>query len=110
MLGLFLSVFAALCFGLTAILQKYCMGDMSKFSFRKLMKNELWMLSVLIALIGLFSYLTALKYEPLSLVQPMLSISIVIPVLFGWFFFKEKIGTRWIHVILITAGVLLLSL
>jgi drug/metabolite transporter (DMT)-like permease len=110
MLGITLSVLAALCFGIATAVQKYCLKGVPKFSFKVLFKNRLWMLSLLLGLAGILFYLAALKFAEISLVQPMLSISIIVPVLIGWFFFGENVGDRWIHVLIIIMGVLLLSL
>jgi len=110
MLGLLLSVFAAVLFGFSTVLQKHCLRGLPRVSFKKVIKNKLWLLSLLIGLTGIFFYLAALKCAEISIVQPMLSISIAIPVLVGWFRFGERIGFRWVHILLIIAGVLMLSL
>ena len=87
-----------------------CLNRMPRFSFKKLVKSRLWILSVLIGLIGIFAYMAALKYEAISLVQPMLSISIVITVVIGRLMFDERIRKdRWLYITLIIAGVFLLS-
>jgi len=105
-----LSFFAALCFGFSTAFQKHCLNRMPRFSFKKLVKSRLWILSVLIGLIGIFAYMAALKYEAISLVQPMLSISIVITVVIGRLMFDERIRKdRWLYITLIIAGVFLLS-
>ncbi len=110
MLGVALSVAAALCFGLSTTLQKHCLRRVSRFSFGEVVRNRVWMISILIGLIGIMFYLTALKYAPISVVQPTLAISIAMPVLVGWFAFGENMGSRWVHIIFIIAGVLLISL
>jgi drug/metabolite transporter (DMT)-like permease len=110
MLGLFFSVIAALCFGFSTVMQKYSFREMQKFSFRNLVRNRLWLLAIMIGVFGILFYLAALRYEAISLVQPMLSVSIIIPVLVGWLFFRERIRTRWVHTLFIIAGVVLLSL
>ena len=110
MLGLILSAFAALCFGISTAYQKYCMIKMPHFSLKKLISNKQWVLSVLLGFTGILAYLMALKYESISLVQPMLSISIIITIAIGWLKFHERIDGKWAYLMLIIAGVLLLTL
>ena len=110
MLGLVLSVFAAICFGFSTTMQKHCLRGMGRFNFSRLIRSRVWVSSLLVGFIGILFYLAALKSAPISIVQPTLSLSIAIPVLAGWFAFGEKMGGRWIHVMLIIAGVILLSL
>ena len=110
MLGLMLSVIAALLFGSSTVIQKYCMRGMKRFSFNVIIRKKVWILSLLIGFIGIIFYLAALRYAEISIVQPMLSLSIAVPVLVGWFGFRERIGFRWVHILLIIAGVVMLSL
>lgn len=110
MLGLALSVLAAICFGLSTTMQKYFLRGMGSFSFGGLIRSRMWLSSLLVGLIGIMFYLAALKSAPISIVQPTLSLSIAIPVLAGWFAFGERLGARWVHILLIIGGVILLSL
>ena len=110
MLGLVLSVFAALCFGLSTAFQKGRIAKLGGFSFRKLVTDRMWMASTLLGLIGILPYVFALKYEYISIVQPMLSISIVTSVAAGNILFGERIGNRAVFIALIITGVLMLSL
>ena len=110
MLGILLPILAAIFFGSSTALQKYCLNDLKKFSLRELVKRRMWLASLLLGFIGILLYVSAMKYGSISLVQPLLSISILIPVFVGWFWFGEKAGTGWVHIILILTGVVLLSL
>jgi uncharacterized membrane protein len=110
MLGLVLSIFAALLFGLSTVIQKYCLRGMPKFSFNGIIRNKVWILSLFVGFIGIIFYLAALRFAEISIVQPMLSVSIAVPVLVGWFGFRERIGSRWVHILLIIAGVVMISL
>jgi len=110
MLGLVLSVFAALCFGLSTAFQKGRMARLRGFSFSKLAADRLWLASTMLGLIGIIPYVFALKYEYISIVQPMLSISIVTSVAAGRILFGERIGNRAVFICLIITGVLMLSL
>jgi drug/metabolite transporter (DMT)-like permease len=109
MLGAILSVAAALLIGISTVLQKHSMRGMRGFSLRVLAGDRNWRLSVLVGFCGVIFYLAALGFEAISFVQPMLALSIVVPLVAGWLFFGERIGTKWIHVALILTGVLLLS-
>lgn len=110
MLGFYLSVLAAICFGFSTTMQKHYLRGMGRFSFSRLIRSKVWTSSLLVGFIGIMFYLAALKSAPISIVQPTLSLSIAIPVLAGWFVFGEKTRGRWIHVLLIIAGVIMLSL
>jgi len=108
MLGVLLSFIVAICYGISATMQKYAISSMKKFSFRKLFKNKKWLVSLLIGVIGTLAYLLAMRIAPLSTVQVFLSLSIVIPILAGFLFFKEKLRVReWVCVSLIVVGVIL---
>ena len=109
MLGALLSILAALLFGTSTAIQKYRIRKIRKFSVRRLSRDRTWLFSVLVAVFGIVLYMVALSYESITLVQPLMSTSILIPVLAGWVFFDEKIGTKWIHIIFIFVGVILLS-
>lgn len=109
MLGVMLSVAAALLVGISTVLQKRSMSGMRGFSLKTLAGDRNWRLSVIVGFCGVLFYLAALGYKPISIVQPMLALSIVVPVVAGWVFFGERIGTKWVHVALILTGVLLLS-
>ena len=110
MLGLLLSFIAALLFGSSTVIQKYCLRGIERFSFKRIIKKKAWMSSLLVGGLGIMFYLAALRYALISIVQPMLAVSIAVPVLVGWFVFGEKVGSRWIHILLIIAGVVMLSL
>ena len=40
----------------------------------------------------------------------MMALSMLIPVISGWLFFDEDVGTKWVHIMIILLGVVLLSL
>lgn len=106
MLGVLLSFIMALCYGISATLQKYAVSSMKKFSFRKLFKNGKWLASMVIGALGSLSYLLALRVTPISTIQVFLSLSIVIPIVAGFLFFKEKMKVvQWLCVVMIIAGV-----
>jgi drug/metabolite transporter (DMT)-like permease len=109
MLGMILSVVAAILLGTSATVQKYSMKDIRKFSVRKLLSNRFWMSSILIGASGTLVYLFAMRYSPLHVVQPIIAVSMLIPVIAGNMIFGEKIGSKWLYIVIIFIGVWLLS-
>jgi drug/metabolite transporter (DMT)-like permease len=107
--GVLLSVLAALFFGISTAIQKYRIKEMKRFSLKRLVMDWTWRLSLLVGLFGIMTYIAALGYESISLVQPLVSVSILIPVFAGKMFFGEEIGAKWLHIIFILLGVVLLS-
>lgn len=108
MLGVILSLIVAICYGVSATMQKYAISSIKKFSFKLLFKNRQWLASLLVGAIGTVVYLFAMKITPLSTVQVFLSLSVVIPILASFLLFKEKLKVmKWICVVLILAGVFL---
>ena len=108
--GVLLSLLAALFFGSSAAIQKYRMRRMRSFSLGLLFRDSIWLMSLAVGFFGILFYLMALSSESLSIVQPMMAVSMLIPVVSGWLFFGEDVGTKWIHIIIILTGVVLLSL
>ena len=63
---------------------------------------------IAIGIIGTASYLAAMRYAPLSTVQVFLSLTIIIPIVVGFLFFKEKLSMReWLCVALVVIGIIL---
>jgi uncharacterized membrane protein len=108
MLGILLSLIVAVCYGISAAMQKYAISKMEKFSFRRLFKNVRWLASLLVGFVGTATYLLAVKIAPLSTVQVFLSLSIIIPILVGAAIFKERLRkSEWICVCMILVGICL---
>lgn len=111
MLGAILALVAAILYGTSTALQKYAISKMTakkKFSFRRMLTNKKWVSYTVIGLIGGAFYLLAMRYAPLSVVQVFLALSIVIPIIAGFMFFREKLRVReWICAALIVLGVFL---
>jgi drug/metabolite transporter (DMT)-like permease len=108
MLGVLLLLVVAVCYGISSTLQKYAVSSMKKFSFTRLFSNKRWLLSMLFGAAGTATYLIAMKIAPLFTVQIFMAISIVIPILAGFLFFKEKLKVmEWLCVGMILAGVFL---
>ncbi len=108
MLGVVLSLIVAVCYGISATLQKYAVSSMKKFSFSILFRNKRWLISMIFGGVGTVTYLIAMKIAPLLTVQIFLAISIVIPIISGFVFFKEELRLmEWLCVALIITGVFL---
>ncbi len=109
MLGVLLSIFASLLIGTSATMQKYSLRRIRKFRFRRIFSNRLWIISILIGASGTLMYLFAMRLSPIHIVQPIIAVSMMIPVILGNILFGEKIGNRWFHIIIIFIGVWLIS-
>jgi len=111
MLDILLAVLAAVLFGISVILQKYSMKKMKKFEVKALVKNKKWLFALFIGILGVLAYISAMSVGDISTVQPILSLSLIIPVIFGFFWFKEEVViSRWFFIVLLLVGVILLSL
>ena len=111
MLGIFLSLLTATLFGVSVALFKYSMGAIKKFTVKGLVNNRKWLLALVVGLVGVITYIMAMIVEPLSTVQPILSFSMLIPILVGAALFKEKLEVwRWLCVLVLVAGVFLVGL
>ncbi|MBI5332097.1 MAG: EamA family transporter [Candidatus Aenigmarchaeota archaeon] len=83
---------------------------MDRFSVRKILKNKKWLAAFGLGILGIMIYLYALRFVALNTIQPILALSMVIPVMVGMFLFKEKPGIHEITgIILIIIGVIWIS-
>jgi uncharacterized membrane protein len=106
LLGILFSIFAAVIFGISTVLQKYSFKKIRKFSLAGLFSSRQWVFSVMLAGLGALFYLDAIFLYRASSVQSVITASMAISVLAGAFFFREKIGVKkWISIGLILAGV-----
>ncbi len=110
-LGIVLSVAAAVLFGAAVIIQKYSMKGMKKFSIAALIFNRIWMLSIAVSGAGFLCYLLAISYVSVSSVQPIISLSTVVPVVGGAFLFRETMGVKsWLCISIIATGIAVVSI
>lgn len=110
MLGMVFALLAAVCYGLAAAIQKKSMGDQRHFDMGEILKDRLWLSSILVGFVGIIFYLLALANAGLTEVQPFLSLSLIIPIIAGLVFFREKLGRiQWIAIVLVLAGIILVS-
>ena len=111
MIGVILSLLTALLFGASVAIFKHSMGKHEKFSVKKIARNKVWLVGLAIGLLGVVAYVFAMALAPLTTVQPIISFSMVIPILAGAFIFKEKMeGWRWLLVAVLAVGIILVAL
>jgi drug/metabolite transporter (DMT)-like permease len=111
MIGIVLSLLTAVLFGASVAIFKYSMGSHERFSVKAIMKHKIWLVGLAVGLLGVVSYIFAMAISPLSTVQPVISFSMVIPILVGAFVFKEKMeGWRWFLVAALALGIILVAL
>jgi len=110
-LGIALSIVASICFGVSVAIQKYSLSEMKNFSIKQMIKNKKWISAFLVGIVGVIIYLVALNLEPISTVQPLTSLSFIIPIIAGIAFFKEKLEVKkWAFLVLVLAGIVLVSI
>jgi drug/metabolite transporter (DMT)-like permease len=77
---------------------------------KRVLTNASFLLGLLFMAISYFSFLAALARADLSLVLPATSVSFVVTTLAAKLFLKERISAvRWAGILLVCAGVVLLS-
>jgi drug/metabolite transporter (DMT)-like permease len=110
MLGIILAIIAAILFGISTGIQKYSLERISAFSIRKILMNKKWLSSLLVGAVGILFYLVAMRVAELSVVQSVISLTLIVQVLIGFIFFREKmVKIEWLAVIVVIAGVLLIA-
>ena len=112
LLGIVLGIIAAVLFGVTITIQKYSLEEFRKFTLGKMVRNKHWLSSIAVGFVGALFYIQALSTEQLSTIQPMMSsISMLVPVFFGAFFLREKMGgRRWVLIGVLVLGIIILGL
>ena len=109
-LGIILAVASSILFGISILLQHHGLQSMKKFSFKKMLMNPRWIASMVVGVVGIGLYVFALKIADISTVQPVTSLNMVVTILGGVLFFKEKIGGRqWLMLLLVIVGIVLVS-
>ena len=111
MLGLALALVTATLFGISVAMFKRSLGHLEHFTIKDMVKHKKWLGALVVGLVGVLTYIMAMIEAPLSTVQPILSFSMVIPILVGAALFKEKLEVwRWLFVVILLAGIFLVSL
>ncbi len=102
---------SAFLLGISTAMQKYSMSKMKNFSFKNLMKSNIWIGSLAITIVAGILYIISLQKINLGLSQIIFSSSFLVPVLIGAFVFREKMGIKkWIAVTSIIIGIILVML
>lgn len=110
MLGIVLALVTATLFGISVAIFKHSMGFMETFSVKGLLKHRKWLYALVVGLVGILTYIAAMIVAPLTTVQPMLSFSMVIPIIAGAVWFKEKMEVwRWLLVLVLVVGIFLVA-
>ncbi|MFH1630729.1 MAG: EamA family transporter [Candidatus Aenigmatarchaeota archaeon] len=105
---LWLISISILLMGASIFLQKH--ANIEAKSWRKLFTNPRWLVAVLLALAAFLVYFIVLGSERLTIVQPLISIHIIVAMILAAIFFKEKISkTDVIGFITIFIGLLMIS-
>lgn len=108
MIGVILAFVTAICFGLSTAIQKYALNKMPKFSIKNMLKDRGWLSSLIVSGVGVATYLITMRLIELSLVQSIVSLAIIVPMIIGLIFFKERLVVfEWVSIILILAGIFL---
>lgn len=109
--GIVLALLTSLIFGVSVTLQKHSLRNIELFTIKGILSHRMWLLALLIGFSGVGVYILAMNYAPLSTVQPILAMSMIIPIISGVIFFNERQEVhKWLFVILVIAGIALVSL
>jgi drug/metabolite transporter (DMT)-like permease len=104
--GILLSTAAAILFGASTVLQKRAMKGMKKFSLRALFHSRSWISSLAVGGFGLLFYLTAITFFDITVIQPIVTASVIIPIIAGGILFRERLGARkWLAIFIILIGI-----
>ena len=85
---LWLLSFAILMLGVSLFLQKY--ANMKTKGWKALFTNKIWLFAVVLAFLHFLVYMYVLGFERLAIVQPLMSLSIVVAMICSVMFLKEK--------------------
>jgi uncharacterized membrane protein len=93
-------------------------GEISTLNLRELLRiawraltNKMFLLGIFFMTVSFFSFLAVLSWADLSLVLPATSISFVLSTIGAKLYLNEQINvSRWIGIVLVCAGVALVSL
>lgn len=121
-----LTVLAAFLYGISAVLQKKGIEKISGYkniwvkghsidwkALKDLIKELLhrhFIAGLVLGLFGFLAYIEAMSMGEISVIQPLINISIVVTWILGILYLKEKIyGKDWLSLFLIFFGVVMLS-
>ncbi|MCW1297961.1 MAG: EamA family transporter [Candidatus Parvarchaeota archaeon] len=101
----------AFLFGLCAFFQKFGLKEIEKFSITGMLKSKKWLIGIFFGAVGALLYVYAVKKIEITLLQPILNLSLIFPVVFGKVFLKEEMTKKeLIGIIILIVGVLIIGL
>jgi len=116
-IAILLAVVAAVGYNVAIVLQKTAAGGLPRLTFpprpRQVLAfftSGLWLLAFLVMVSSWGCYLVAVAYAPITIVQPLIGLGLVVLALFSVFHLKERLGTgEWIGVAVLVAGLAMLG-
>lgn len=109
MISIILALLSAIISALGIFLQKTGLKKVKKW--KDVLRSYKWIAGYLLSIPSFFLFILALKYERLSVIQPIGSFSIIFLVILEYIFLKEKIKkSDFIALALFFAGIFLVSL
>lgn len=102
---------SAFLISLGIVIEKKALGKLKKFKFIDVLKKPFWNLGFLLTVAGGFMYLWALSLTEITIVQPLMNLTIPFVAIIGFFSLKEKL-TKYelIGMAFLFVGAILLSL
>ncbi len=106
MLTFILAIITAILIGVAASLQKAGLNKLGRVRFRgfnkksikglakQLLKARLWIFGLLISIIPGLLYMWLLSVEDVSVINPLISLSLVVILFNGYFFLKERLNIK----------------
>jgi uncharacterized membrane protein len=105
-----LALLAALLSGLSVTMQKSGITAAESFSVRGLLKSKRCVLGGILAVASFVPFVIALSMERLSIIQPLVSSSVLFAAVVGHHIKMEKVDAKGVlAIIAVFAGVVLLS-
>ena len=109
MIGIYLEIISAFLTAIGIFLQKIGLKKVKKW--KDVIKSHKWIVGYCFFILAFFFYASALKYERISIIQPVGNLSIIFLIIFEIMFLKEKIKKSEIFALIIFfIGVLLTGL
>ena len=109
MIGIILEIISAILTAIGIFLQKIGLKKVKKW--KDVLKSHKWIIGYSLFILAFFFYALALKYERISIIQPVGNLSIIFLVILEIMFLKENIKKNEVFaLILFFIGVLLIGL
>ena len=109
--GLFLITVAILLTSIGIVIEKKALLKFKKFVFKRVVKDPLWLTGLLLTVIGGGAYLWALSISEVTIIQPLMNLTIPAVAILGVFAIKEEFHIREIFgIVMMFAGAICLTL